>query len=204
MAKIPVEKDIPKEFEQYYKKRDKLKKLLETHERTAGDSYNSAVKEVLGDDIEELDDDKKKKEFAKHIHDSYYKAAKEALHADFGESEDEIDRDMLTQAVMKSTKAGLLNQIDNLGSDYTRQRHGQTVARNVQTIDQELTPTTFAHLDPKKHGEKVVTFTKSADKANPKLLEKGDIADLLNFYDRGKGAVTHKHVRNQKYYIGDK
>lgn len=207
---MPKKEEVPKHIEKYHRLKKKLRRLLDTHRLEHSQAYVKAADELLKDeegniDYERLEDAKIQDRFVDKLVDHYLSKAKQAFKGI--KPKDELEEDMFLRAYGTHTRGQLSQIIRKHGKEYTIQTHEEGRDELVKKLNQELGPTTVAHLK-QEHIDDIIKYTKAGDIIAKEMLSPIEGSYLLDLYEEGRGAVTLETVKRHpglgKKYVKEK
>ena len=203
--------DIPEHIEKYYKIAKKVDAILYSREQSHRDAFSHGINDIVGADdfkLSHFQDEGKQKEIVERMVGFYLDKARAYLKSEkdhkFKNKKDEIiHNDKLLLAYMGLTKDQLSINIKEMirkqgPKGLNIENYMKGVGQHDYAIGTGLRTSAGEHIENKHIGD-IIEYTGAGDLVDKKKMEKKDAIHLLNLYDKGKGAVTKKDVKDELY-----
>lgn len=191
-------KEVPKHILEFYKKDDKVRKLLDTTAAAHTEAYQAGL-DVLRDDdglidYTKLEDAVNQEKFVDKMMDKYTSFAVKRLGLKEA-PKDEFERDVIHQRYLGITRGELLNGIRKNKGKYTLAAHEKTRDKLIEKQEEELMPLRSSHFK-KEHIDDILAHTGTRDyiaKAN--IEDPSMLTQVLDLY-RQKGEIGLSDLRS--------
>ncbi len=210
---MPDEEETPDFIQEFYARKRKVKKVIDTANVNHSSNYTDVVNQLLRNeegevDLELLDNEDMQQQFADMLADVYIGQIKQELNIapkEFADSASEaVYNDRLLMIAGNTTKKHLTDRIKNHGKDYTAQLHQEYSKNHIKALNENLSPTVAEHLK-KEHIEPIAAGHikyGEADLVDHKKMRLEDAIELLDKYDNGNNVITREQVK-KKHYVNE-
>ncbi len=183
-----------------YKKLTKQAKIMvramNRHHRQA---YDTMLEEVLGDDLEKLEDEATAVTAAKKMSDIYLSRAKTAFKISPDQKLDELEQTLLLNAYGGATEKQLTKLMKRHGKDFTDDFYLEKVKPElIKQVTESLYSAAASHFKD-EHIPDIIGYTKSKDFIDPEKVRLGEAVEILARYETA-GAVLPKEHEKAIYY----